>query len=373
MLGIELESRDLAEGSDNKFQEQISINIISGKKNLFIYPYWLFCIFFSLCIIFLITAAFVSFAAIVFDKAKTGDILAFVRIITSFDFSNSALKNNTGAEMNALAAAYGLTTGFALAVLALVFGFSIKTLKRFKINKKAVQALLLGRKRGFIPCSEGIYKLFCINLLTQNRFYSLYSWESLSLYGIEDAKKRVVLKAGKNKMRLEPWTSHIGQRDLFAELKSVVLGHLPNDKQVLLVKKDRYKWGRVAVAIRVIFTLQYFLAGWLETASNKGNGDKYCDVGGKIHFNHEIRSLYGVSLHTFQVYGENNKLIHNYCQLHGAVFAILHLVVYSNSMKRLMNENGLNEIIRDPILICFMLILPVMVWLYLIVIVISRR
>ncbi|HWQ73322.1 MAG TPA: hypothetical protein VN370_13505 [Desulfitobacteriaceae bacterium] len=345
------------------FSEQIILNVVAGQRASFLYPYILLSLCFSLCVVFFIFAAIISFVASMFGKAQLAEIAAFFKLIASFDFGNSALRNATGPQTDALAVACVLAAGIILLILAVVFGLSIRFLKSKKIYQKVVPALLPGRQRGFVPSSEGIYKVCYRNLWTKNSFYCLYLWEALSLYALDEKKKRIVLKAGKMQMPLVPWDKKGG---LFDSLKTIVFGHLPKERQSLPAQKDRYGWGRTAVAVLVILVLQAVLAGWLENASKKGLGNEYCDVGGEIHFTY--RTAFGPPVYIMRIFGAENQTLYTYCALHGACYLVLHPSTYIGSVSRLIQENQLSQITSDLLLLSFLLILPPLIWLYLLVI-----
>jgi len=341
-----------------KFQEQTVIKVITGKRESFVSLYMLLLLFFSLCAAFLVVALLAAFLAATVGRAETGDIGRFLKIIASFDFKNSALQNVTGAETDALIAACALAAGIVFSILSLIFGAALGILKSRRIFSRAVPALLPGRKRGFLPTHEGIYKLCYQNLWTNNKFYSLYPWDSLFLYAVDEAKKRVILKAGKAQMPLLPWDREGGQ---FLELKALVLGHLSPERQILPEKKMRYRWGRVAAALLILFALQILLSGGLLRASRPGAGSEYCDAGGSVHFTQE--KAFGPAIHVMWIFGREGKSVHTYCPLHGTYYMTLHPLVYMRSAGRLVHENEASQVMNGLLLLSFLLI-PPLIWLY---------
>ncbi|MCL6558623.1 MAG: hypothetical protein K6U74_07425 [Firmicutes bacterium] len=351
-----------AKTPDTEFNEQVILNVVTGKRASFVYPYMLLLLCFSLCVALFIIAVIVAVMASTFGKAQPDDIAVFFKLIASFDFGNSVLQNTAGTQTDALAVAYSLAASIALSILAVVFGMSIKILKNHKISQRVVSALLPGHKRGFVPCSEGIYKLCYNNLWTKNRLYRLYPWGLLSLYAIDEKKKRIVLKAGKMQMPLIPWEKGGG---LFDGLKAIVFGHLPKERQVLPTKKVGYRWGRVAVAVLIIFALQAIFAGWLENATVKGAGTEYCDVRGKIHYS--FRPAFVTEFPYYETRDTNGKTLHRYCELHGVIFVILHPTFYVPALSSLMQENKISESPVRSVMIIEMLTLPAVVWLNLLI------
>jgi hypothetical protein len=326
-----------AEAPAAEFHEQVILNVATGKGASFVSLYLLFATFFSLCIVLLFFAVMVVFMASTFGKAQPDDIAAFFKLIASFDFGNSALRNTAGPQTDALLSAYAMAAGIALMIMAVIFGLSLRLLKRQRVSQRAVAALMPGRKRGFVPCPEGIYKLCYRNILTKNRFYCLYPWESLSLYAINGKKKQIVLKAGKMQMPLIPWEKESG---MFDGLKAIVFGHLPKERQALPTKKVRYRWARAAVAVLIIFAMQVVFAGWLENATGNGKGTEYCDVGGKIHYS--FRPAFATEFPYYETRDANGKALHRYCELHGVIFVTLHPTFYVPALSSLMQENKIS-------------------------------
>lgn len=341
-----------------KFQQQVILHFVSGKGTTFVSLYVLFAIFFSVSIVLCIFAALAAFMAGVFGKAQPDDIAAFFRLIASFDFGNSALKSISGAQTDALIAACALAAGIALLVLAAISGLALRALKRQRVSERAVAALLPGSKRGVVPCAEGIYKLCYCNLWTKNRFYCLYPWESLSLYAIEEAKQRVVLKAGKVLM---PLVAGDREGGLFESLKAVVLEHLPMERQVLPAKKMGYRWVRVVVAVLVLFALQAVFALWLESATGKGGGTEYCDVRGKLHYS--FRTAFSTQVYFYEMQGDPGQSPRKYCELHGVIYVTLHPAVYVPSLRALMQQSAASPSPVRSVMIAEMLVFPAMVWL----------
>jgi hypothetical protein len=353
-----------AKTPDVEFNEHVILNVVTGKRASFVYPYMLLLLCFSLCFVLLIIAVIVAVMASTFGKAQPDDIAAFFKLIASFDFGNTALRNAAGPQTDALISAYAMALGIALLILGVLLGLSLRILKRQRVSQRVVSALLPGRKRGLVPCAEGIYKLCYNNLWTKNRFYCLYPWESLSLYTVDEKRKRIVLKAGKMQMPMIPWNKESG---LFDGLKAVVFGYLPKERQSLPTKKSRYQWGRFVAAILIIFALQAIFAGWLESASNKSIGNEQCDVGGKIHYS--FKPAFAVSGYALRIFDDNNQTLHTYCELHGVLYEILHPAAHVRSISRLIHEKEFSKITDDPILVFDMLVIPAVVWLYLLVIV----
>jgi hypothetical protein len=316
---------------------------------------------FSLCFVLFIIAVIVAVMASTVGKAQPDDIAAFFKLIASFDLGNTALRNAARLQTDALISAYAMAVGIALLVLGVLFGLSLRTLKRQGVSQRAVAALLPGRKRGFVPCAEGIYKLCYNNLWTKNRFYCLYPWESLSLYTVDEKRKRIVLKAGKMQMPLIPWNKEGG---LFDGLKAIVFKHLPKERQSLPVKRKGYQWGRVAAAVLIIFALQAVFAGWLENATGKGDGTEYCDVGGKIHYT--FRTAFSTQTYFYEMHDAKSQAVRKYCELHGIIYVTLHPGAYVPTLSSLMRDNKIRSPIRS-VMILEMLTFPAFVWLGLLI------
>jgi len=351
-----------AKTTDTEFNEQVILNVVTGKRMSFISLYTLLAVFFSLCVFLFVLSAAVSVMASIFGEAQPDDIAAFFKLIASFDFGNTALRNAAGLKTDALISAYAIAVGIALLVLGVLFGLSLRILKRQGVSQRVVSALLPGRKRGFVPCAEGIYKLSYNNLWTKKRFYCLYPWESLSLYTVDEKRKRIVLKAGKMQMPLIPWNKEGG---LFDSLKAIVLKHLPNERQSLPAKRIGYKWGRVVAAILIIFSLRAIFAGWLQNATVKGAGTEYCDVRGKIHYS--FRPAFATEFSYYETRDANGKALYRYCELHGVIFVILHPTFYVPALNSLMQENKTSESSVRSVMILEMLTFPAFVWLYLLI------
>jgi hypothetical protein len=351
------------EARADEVREQMILTAVKGRRASFLYPNMLLSLCFSLSVAFLVLAVLVAFVTIAFAGAEPDDIARFFRLIASLDFYNRALQNGSEARASALAAAYGLSAALALSVLDAILGLAIRIFRNHMTAAKVVSALLPGKKRGFVPSPEGIYKLCYLSPLGK-RYYVLHPWESLSLYAIDEKKKRVVLTAGKAQMPLIPWN-----RGLFNELKGVVLGHLPKERQNPPTKRVRYRWGRVAICVLVVFALQVSLAAWFESASSQGKGTKYCDVGGSLHFTY--RTAFGPPVYVMWLFGEDDQTRHTYCALHGPCYLVLHPTVYARSIDRLLREDQFSLIVEDPIMVAFFLILPPLVWLYLLAFVVS--
>lgn len=347
--------------TDTEFNEQVILNVVTGKGMSFISLYTLLTVFFSLCVFLFVLSAAVSVMASIFGEAQPDDIAAFFKLIASFDFGNTALRNAAGLRTDALISAYAMAVGIAQLVLAVLFGLSLRILKRQRVSQRAVAALLPVRKRGFVPCAEGIYKLCYNNLWTKNRFYCLYPWESLSLYTVDEKRKRIVLKAGKMQMPLIPWNN---ESELFDGLKAIVFGHLPKERQSLPVKRKGYKWGRVVAAILIIFALQAVFAGWLENATGKGDGTEYCDVGGKIHYT--FRTAFSTQTYFYKMHDAKGQAVRKYCELHGIIYVTMHPGAYVPTLSSLMRENKIRTPIHS-VMILEMLTLPAIVWLGLLI------
>lgn len=341
--------------ADTRFHEQVSIKVVKGKDKTFVRLYVPLAIFFSFSFIMLILCAILIGLASIFGKAQADDVFTFFRLIAAFDFGSGELQNVTGPQTDALIIAYAMAGGIVLLVLSVIFGVALKSIKRRFVSQKTVAALLPGRKRGFIPCSEGIYKVCYYNLWTKNRYYSLYPWESLSLYAINEKKKRIVLKTGKIQMPLIPWNK---VSNLFYSLKAVVLGHLPPEKQTLPQKKDRYRWSRVIVAAAVAIALYAVLAIWLDSATVKGAGTDYCDVRGTIHYS--FRPAFSTEYSYFEMRDVNGNPLHKYCELHGVIFVMLHPWYYIPALSSLSQAPG--SPVRTAIFI-EMLVLPAIIWI----------
>jgi len=347
------------------FREQTSLNVITGRKTTFEYPYMLLVIFLYLCVLFLAIAVLAVILAGTVGKAQPAEIVVFLKLIASFDFNNSAIVNASGAQTDSLIAAYALAIGIILLILAVVFTFLFKTLISSRISQRTVEALLPGSKRGFVPCSEGIYKLCYRNVWSKSRYYWLYPWESLSLYKVDEKKKRIVLKAGRMLMPLIPWNGDTG---LFESLKAVVFGHLPGERQSPTVNKLSFRWERTAIAIIIIIAMQAALAGWLESASNKGAGNEQCDVGGKIHYS--FRPAFSTTGYSLRMFDDKGRTLRTYCELHGVFYEILHPVIHIRNLSRQIHENKFYNITDDPVIFFDMLIIPAFAWLYMLVIVV---
>jgi len=350
-----------AKTPDNEFNEQVILNVVTGKGKSFISLYTLLTVFFSICVFLFVLSAAVSVMASIFGEAQPDDIAAFFKLIASFDLGNTALRNAARLQTDALISAYAMAVGIALLVLGVLFGLSLRTLKRQGVSQRAVAALLPGRKRGFVPCAEGIYKLCYNNLWTKNRFYCLYPWESLSLYTVDEKRKRIVLKAGKMQMPLIPWNKESG---LFDGLKAIVFKHLPKERQSLPVKRKGYQWGRVAAAVLIIFALQAVFAGWLENATGKGDGTEYCDVGGKIHYT--FRTAFSTQTYFYEMHDAKSQAVRKYCELHGIIYVTLHPGAYVPTLSSLMRDNKIRSPIRS-VMILDMLVFPAAVWLGLLI------
>lgn len=354
-------SSDINIANAQYIQENISLNVVSCRRSLFIYPYMILKLCLYLCIITFIFSVIVTVMEILFDKAKLDNIARFFKIIASFDFGNKALHNLSGAVI----AAYSIAIGIVSLILSLVFGLILRIHIKCCSIKKAVQPLLPGRKKGFIPCSEGIYKLCYRNLKLGSSFYYLYTWGNLSLYAVHDQKNQIVLKAGKIRMPLLLWGA---DRKLYENIKAIVLNHLPKDRQIIPLKNDRYHLAKVVIAVLVIIALQSIFAFWLDSATIKTSGKRDCDVGGSIHLSY--KKAFSSVGYTYQVYEQNSKKVkHIYCELHGTIFMILHPVFHIQSISTLIHENKFSSIVNDPIICTDMLIIPAFAWLYLIIIV----
>jgi len=350
-----------AKTPDNELNEQVILNVITGKRVSFVYPYMLLLLCFSLCFVLFIIAVIGAVMASTVGKAQPDDIAAFFKLIASFDFGNTALRNAAGPKTDVLISAYAMAVGIALLVLGVLFGLSLRILKRQGVSQRAVAALLPGRKRGFVPCAEGIYKLCYNNLWTKNRFYCLYPWESLSLYTVDEKRKRIVLKAGKMQMPLIPWNKEGG---LFDGLKAIVFKHLPKERQSPPVKRKGYQWGRFAAAVLIIFALQAVFAGWLENATGKGDGTEYCDVGGKIHYT--FRTAFSTQTYFYEMHDAKGQAVRKYCELHGIIYVTLHPGAYVPTLSSLMRDNKIRSPIRS-VMILEMLTFPAFVWLGLLI------
>jgi hypothetical protein len=269
----------------------------------------------------------------------------------SFDFKNKALKSTSETQGHATTAAYAIAFGIALLMLILVFGLMMKILKNRSIRTIVVRPLLVGYKYDFIPCVEGIYKARYGNKLSGNRYYCLYPWDKLSLYTIDDRRKRVVLKAGKVHM---PLISGDRNADQYSALKSVVCRYLPEERQHLPKNRDHYGWGRVAIAAIVIIVLITSLASWFESASVKGN--KYCDFKGDVHGN---RTALSRNIPALVVYINNNKILHRYCYFHASFYLLIHPSEYIRSFSKMVVDVPRQ---KDDVLIVEWLIVPPVIW-----------
>lgn len=346
--------------------EQVALNVISGKGESIVALYMLLVIFFTLCFVLCILAFVVLILAGIFGNARSEDIVTFFRVIASFDFDSSLLKNTGGALTDALIPAYALVSGIAMFILCLVFGISIRILKSVRVRQKTAGALLPGYKYGFVPSHEGIYKLLYINLWTKSKYYYLYPWESLSLYSISEKKNRICLKAGKTLMPLIPWNK---EKWLFDSLKAIVLDLLPKEKQVLPAKKAGFRWGRAAIAFFTIIVLMFVFAIWLDKNIDKGEGaTDYCDVSSKIHYS--FRPAFSTEYSYFMELDKTGKMVHKYCELHGVIYVTLHPAIYVPVLRSLIEESKTSQSPVRSVMIAEMLTFPAFIWLYLIIIII---
>lgn len=355
-----------SEPIDDLLGEQVSLNVVDGKRSTFVYPYMLLLIFFSLCLVFSIIALFMTVLGSLFSEANLHDVGAFLKLIVKLDFNGIKQQNPTGPQTDALALAIAITSGVVLLLLTVVFGALLKVFKRKRVSQRVVTALLPGQKRGFVPCTEGIYKLCYMNIVTKNRFYVLFPWNSLYLCLVDEKRKRIVLRAGKLLMPLIPWSKKGG---MFNNLKSVVLGHLLNENKIIPIKKRGYRWGRVLVVVLAFFVLWVILAGLLESASDEGAGSEQCDVGGSFHFS--FKPAFADTGNKIQIFDENNRIMYSYCELHGILYEILHPQVYIRTIRRLITDNEFAKILEDPIAFFDLIIAPAIVWVYLLFIVLG--
>lgn len=340
-------------------QESVSIQLISGNTALFGVPYGLLCCLFSLCILFAAAAAAAVILAAVSENGMHR-IFALLKQLVTLAFGGGALKNNPA---SALIGAYGLAALPALIFLACLFGMGIRALKTAKIKQNySILALLPGRKREVVPCSEGIYKLMVKNPLTKNKYYALFPWDKLSLYVMDEQKRRIILKKGKIRMPMLLDSDKIGKTKQFDQLKAVVRRHLPENNQTLPAKKVQIRWVRSAAALVILLALQIALSGWLEAASNHGEGTGLCDVGGAVHLTYRPSAPDGEQDYKIQLIGSSQPIGHTYCELHGALAACLHPSLLIHMLK----AEGMRGVLADPVLILDRLAFPIVIWLGLI-------
>lgn len=316
------------------------INVIKGKRASFLYPFLFLYLGLSLC------SALIPVAALVF-------------------FMSSRSSDSTGQQTDALISAYAAAAGIALLILAVVFVLSLIFVRRKRIYKVSVEALLPGHKWGFIPCPEGIYKFCCRNPWSKSRFYYLYPWASLSLYAVNEKKKCIVLKAEKIQMPLIPWSK---ETKMFSSLKALVLEHLPEQRRSPAGKRTGYRWIRVIAAILIILALQSIFANQLENAAAKRSNAKFCDVSSKIHYS--FKTAFATEVYFFETYDDKGQTLHRYCELHGIIYVILHPAAYAPTLSSLLHENEISHSPVRSVMILEMIIFPAIVWLDLLIIVI---
>lgn len=124
-----------------EFSERVDINVVTGKRSTFVRLYVPLAVFFTLSIILLILTVLLIVLAGIFSDAKPEDTITFFKLIATFDFGNSALQNISGPQTDALVITSAMAAGIVLLVLAIIFGFSLKSLKRRFVSKKTVAAL----------------------------------------------------------------------------------------------------------------------------------------------------------------------------------------------------------------------------------------
>jgi hypothetical protein len=343
-------------------QTATTLRVVKGKRASFLYPQMLFSICFSELLGLLLVALVMAAVSVVFLHAKPEDIGKFFKLIAALDFDNRALHKVASARTGALTAAWALAAALVLTLPTAVFGLAAVIFQNRRTAVSAVTPLLPGKKGGFVPTNEGIYKLcYRSPFAGRKKFYFLYPWEALSLDALDEKRKRLRLKAGKAEMPLIPW-----DRAMFGQLRDIVLTRLPEGKRSPSAKRRRYRWGRAAVAVVAIALVMITLAGVLEGASS-GKGSRYCDVGGDFHITHS--TAFGPADAVMEVLGYDGKTIHTYCLVHSGCYLMLHPSTYVGTVLRMAEEGELAEIFQKFDMFALWVILPPLLWLCLLAVI----
>lgn len=209
-------------------------------------------------------------------------------------------------------AASGALFFFGSALLATLIAFVQRSIERTHLKRLTITPLLPGVKRRFIPCEEGIYTLWFHNIYTGSVWYNLRPWSSLIVDTLDTQRRRIAVRDATSTVLLKAEPLPGDQADYYESLKQVVLSHLPPERQVPQPKRLRFKWGICLALIAAAVVVSSLGLRWLDGHTKGAAGDGHCDV-------------CGVSLGWDYVQvSQAEKVVHEYCQLHGLAHAVVH-------------------------------------------------
>lgn len=342
------------------------INNITIKAWIFMLVYVILAVLLSFFLVIAIIAFIVFLIAFLTEGVAVQSMTGYIRQYFSFDFSPLKFSYSDAVAGPAIEAAFAAWIGLGCLLTATIFGIALKIFKKCSNKKRQITALLPGRGGGYIPADEGIYKLSYNNLITKNKFYKLFPWEILHLHKIDDKKRRVFLKLKTIKICLEG--NHERAHDYYDEMKEIVSERLPEQNRKLPAKPDRFKWWLVAALLISTVILGRVGASLFLNASDHVTDDEMCDIGGKTHV-YTSFSYNGYT--TLKIMDDEGRLTHTYCLLHAGIFLSLHPVEYVRTIRNTVRTAGFGAYFAEYFLFLFNLILPLYVWFYLLLIIIS--
>lgn len=351
--------------------ENKTVKVISGSKGSFTFIYILLCFLFSMLIIFSIIALALLIIGITAGGVSIESILSSVIKSITFNTGNLPKPGDSGDVFSIIFASYCAVIGLCGGILAVITGLLLKLYKKHKIIKLDLIALLPGRKRGFIPCEQGIYKLIYINIITGSRFYGFYPWEVLFLHYIDSKSGCIFLKHKHFQICLDGRARNNYEYDYSKNLKDIIMTFLSDTHRIPPVKRDGFRWWLAASLIVLVIGLGFMGGIYYESISCEGNGSIPCDAGGDIHYFSESYNRYGMSsrAYVYEIYS-GTMLKHRYCLLHGSIYAVLHPIIYIESMSRTIAREGLGPLVKDPMAVFFLLFIPSYLWIFTVILII---
>lgn len=257
------------------------IRVIDGQGWLFLLVYRLLSILFYSVFIFTLSSFLLLIILFFTGTIDFNGLCDYSLHILALDFK-AMPKTYPGATMlNTVRASYLFifaVTGF---ILSLITGVALMTYETCSTKWKLVAELLPGRRMGYIPAKEGIYQLRSNNLITRRRYYSLSPWHSLSLYSIEDEKKRIYLKTGHKMLCLEGAYGKDG--DYYDELQRIINLRLPEKNKKMDGKMEGYRCWLAAVLLISAIGFGWLGAYYYESVSLNKADSEICDVSGDSH------------------------------------------------------------------------------------------